>query len=153
VARAKPKPISEAVSEEAAMVQIKRPIVPAFWGKDHVSTLLYLESRAVDHGGEIDGRQMRTDANVHPHLAHDLGRYPTRLYGGLEAVDHDDWSCCEDLAAVGLLSSVGTGLHPRYVLTDLGWRVVSAVRRARAEGGRAFDPMRRAMLAILDVDP
>ena len=133
-------------------VEVKRPVAPALWGSDHLSTLLYLESRAVDYEGRLDKRHMRCDPRRHPGHAHDgtaMGPpSPTRLYGGVELPDHDDWDCIDDLEAERLVSDVGTGLNPRPVLTDRGWNVVHALRRARARA-RDVETVHQALLEAL----
>jgi hypothetical protein len=93
----------------------KVPTIPIEkWGKDHWNTLAYIETRAVDHRGEIDNRQMRCDPRIHRSLANIMpfsgvvmngGEYPTRLREGTQS-NHDDWSCVEDMEALGLLNEV-----------------------------------------------
>lgn len=109
------------------------------FGRDHWSTMLYVETRVVDHGGQPDFRHMRCDPRRHPQFAHIPWQkdIPTRLAGNKHRPKHDDWDCVEDLIAAGLLEWNGTGMHPVFALTDEGWRVVSLLRRARAEGGSA----------------
>jgi hypothetical protein len=107
------------------------------FGRDHWSTLLYIETRVVDHRGVLDNRNMRCNPKGrHPHFAHIPWEkdYPTRLAGGATRSKHDDWDCVEDLIAAGFLEWNGTGANPVFALTDEGWRVVSALRRHRAEG-------------------
>ena len=96
------------------------PISMEKWGKDHWSTLAYLETRAVDHKGKLDNRQMRCDPRIHRSLANlsplsgevmDGGKYPTRLRVGTQD-NHDDWSCVEDMESAGLLH------HVTYKTTD-----------------------------------
>lgn len=81
------------------------------WGRDHWSTFLYLETRAVDAQGRIDNSRMRCHSRLHRPFAHtssitgqiqDGSAYPTRLKEG-EIVKHDDWSCLEDMVAAGLI--------------------------------------------------
>ena len=95
------------------------PISPERFGKDHYSTLLYVEGRGVDHGGRLDHDHMRCDLSRHPVVA-GAGRvaaafgkpdgraYPTMLREtGSEAVhlsDHDDYDCLDDLGAAGWLT-------------------------------------------------
>ena len=114
------------------------------FGKDHWSTFMYVEVRCVDHNGALVREHMRVDPDRHPHLAHrgsSRPAPPTRLRGDDARVGHDDYDCLDDLAAAGLLRSVGTGAAPRFVLTDDGWRAAGRLRRWRAEGGAlaAFD--------------
>jgi hypothetical protein len=107
------------------------------WSRDHNSTLLYAETRAVDH----DGWLSPTD----PHMR--VSRlYPTRLHNGVEIHGHTDYDCLADAQAAGFLvydpdevpeaaataSRVGFG---RVRFTDDGWTYVHALRRKRAEKG------------------
>ncbi len=81
------------------------------WGKDHYSTLAYLESRAVDNGGVIQNAHMRTSIQRHPLFVArgplasptDGGQYPTSYKDG-EMTEHDDWDCLDDMVQTGLLA-------------------------------------------------
>lgn len=140
----------------------------AAWGRDHKTTLLYAESCAVDARGLIGNAHMRTDARRHPaflarnSVASRPGQYPTRLAGGYELSDHDDWDCLWDFRALGLIV-VSTprdaaewfdvdpgrrgpllfpesgikrtregGLLVKVRLTDAGFALVGELRRQRA---------------------
>jgi hypothetical protein len=107
------------------------------WGKDHWSTLAYIETRIVDFKGVPDKRHMRCDNRLHPAFAHleTDKEYPTRLRGGVERHGHDDWSCIDDAIAEGLLEWHGTGVHPLFALTPKGLTVAGALRRHKASGG------------------
>jgi len=121
------------------------PVPPRLWGRDHYSTLLYIESVVVNADGIPNRDRMRTDASRHPAmdgpsmrmLPRELRdkKYPTRLAGGVQLDDHDDWDCARDLEAAGLLRWEGTGINPCFVFTDLGWQIANMLRRHRAEGG------------------
>lgn len=115
-------------------------IAPERWGRDHWTTLLYAESRAVDYNGVLDNRHMRCSSRLHRPFAHSASKAvapPTRLLNG-EQANHDDWSCLEDMVAAGMVevhhaaNSGGIG-KARVVLTDLGWRIAHQLRRHRAE--------------------
>lgn len=117
-------------------------ISPERFGRDHWSTLAYLETRAVDAGGEIDRRRMRCDRSRHPHLVGPYTpefseSYPTRLANGEVQHDHDDWDCFDDLEAAGYLENVGTGAQPRVKLTALGHAKAAELRTARAQRAEA----------------
>lgn len=71
-------------------------IHPRSWGKDHFSTLLYLETRIVAHGGIVQGQHLR---------GRDSG-YPCRLRSG-EKLNHGDLDCIDDMKAVGLVTGGG----------------------------------------------
>ncbi|HSC15407.1 MAG TPA: hypothetical protein VLI71_09840 [Gammaproteobacteria bacterium] len=98
-----------------------KPIPPDRWGKDHRSTLLYIETRCVDYGGVLDRRQLRTDTDI-----------PTRLADGTDIKGHDDLDCIDDFIEAGLVQSWGTGLHPLVSLTDAGWKAAWELRQERA---------------------
>lgn len=96
------------------------------WGGDHWSTLLYLETCAVDHQGSVRLTALRGHRERRP------AQYPTRLNDGTEVANHDDFDCMDDMVAEGLIELVRGHFEVR--LTDLGWQVVSALRQHRAEG-------------------
>ena len=129
------------------------------WGKDHWSTLAYLETRAVEGGGVINNRQMRCDARLHREFAHmgldhsivGGGKYPTLLKDSRELENHDDWSCLEDMVAGGLIAAWYRVKYPnrafansiaKIKLTELGWWIVGQLRIHKANGGQfaAFCP-------------
>ena len=106
------------------------------WGRDHESTLLYMESVCVDHRGVPDIRRMRCDPRRHPGLAHEVSRLlgpcpPTRLKDG-ELLNHDDWDCVDDMVTAGVLVLRGTGMQPEVELTTAGWGLAHTLRRKRA---------------------
>lgn len=90
------------------------------WGRDHLSTLLYAESRAVDHGGKLP----ETDPHMRTSRA-----YPTRLGNGVEVHGHTDYDCLTDAAAAGFLTYENGIVR----FTDDGWTFVHGLRRSRAE--------------------
>jgi len=87
---------------------------PAFdaYTKTHWSVLLYIETVVVDHYGIPDDRRVNTA----------------------------DYEAVETLLEDGLLEWGGTGLNPIFSLTDAGWSVAHAVRRARADYSRPGRP-------------
>lgn len=121
------------------------------WGKDHWSTLAYLEACAVDCHGLVDNRRMRCNPRLHREFAYvnpfgrvvDGSRYPTRTKAG-DVQPHDDWSCLEDLVAAGLVRAYWRlrypersfgGAQTKVELTDLGLTIVAALRAHKARGG------------------
>lgn len=132
------------------------PIIPmGEWGKDHWSTLVYVESRAVDHNGIPDLNHLRCNETRHPGLKGPMARvclrswqpeYGTRLKGfwlhtkpdrtdpHRQLPQHDDWDCIDDLEEAGCINLIGTGINPVIRLTDLGWELAGKVRRWKAEG-------------------
>jgi hypothetical protein len=116
------------------------------WGRDHWSTLLYVESVCVDHDGIPNRDRMRVDLERHPfyggraHWIQDRkAKYPTRLKGGVEKHDHDDWDCVEDMVEAGVVDWIGTGANPQFALTEKGYKLAAALRQHRAESGRKTD--------------
>lgn len=116
------------------------------FGKDHWSTFAYIETRCVDHGGKLDPRHMRTNAQRHPLLDANGCGWPegrgTKLQGYFVEYDaefllpdHDDWDCLEDLEAASLLEilSLATG---RVRLTEQGMAVAGLLRAHKARGGQ-----------------
>jgi hypothetical protein len=97
------------------------------WGRDHHSALLYAETRAVDHGGRLDQRHMRTARD-----------YPTRLNNGVLVIGHTDYDCLADAQHAGLLTWDENEEVVRF--TEAGWAYVGKLRRERAE--RATTPSR-----------
>jgi hypothetical protein len=93
------------------------------WGKDHNSTLLYAEVRAVDHGGRL------SESDPHMRMSRE---YPTRLHNGVEVHGHTDYDCLADAQAAGFLTYEDSVVK----FTDEGWVYVHNLRRRRAEAGR-----------------
>ena len=126
------------------------------FGKDHWSTFIYVETRAVDHKGKLDNNHMRTDVDRHPMLLGESQKrfgvggdkkYTTRLKNYFEdktdcLEDHDDWDCIADLIAVGLIEIQGTDDNVIYKLTEKGWQTASQLRQHKANGGQCsnFEP-------------
>lgn len=92
------------------------------WGRDHHSTLLYAETCAVDHSG-----QLKADD---PHMR--MSReYPTRLNNDVKVYGHTDYDCLADAQNVGFLT---WDEHEQIVrFTHQGWAYVHGLRRQRAE--------------------
>lgn len=108
------------------------PVEVAQWGRDHASTLLYVETCNVDRSGKIEDARMRVDGHQHP----------TRLREG-ELHGHSDWDVLADLEHFGLVQKVADA----WLLTDLGWKVAHRLRVARA---RREDMQRLMRETILD---
>lgn len=122
------------------------------FGKDHWSTFAYIETRCVDHRGELDLKHMRCNPEKHPHFVHLTNGFGhiavwktsngTRLSGFCAETnksnkkthlkDHDDWDCIDDMEAAGLIIQNG---NLQYGLTDLGWQVISELRKWKGAGG------------------
>lgn len=106
-----------------------RFVQPDRFGKDHNSTLIYVESRVVDHGGWLWG----------PHLRPRDVLYPTRLADGEEIQMHSDLDCIEDMVMAGWIV-IRDEMEPpprvefvmRVGLTDAGWEAAHRLRRRKA---------------------
>ncbi|KKN40772.1 hypothetical protein LCGC14_0729880 [marine sediment metagenome] len=119
------------------------------WGKDHWSTLAYLETLAVDNSGfaKPNNPRMRTNEIRHPHLVGNIGyissalggsKYPTRLKDG-EVKGHDDWDCVDDAIEETLVEDIGTGLNRLYKFTKLGKKAMAKLRQFKMDGGNFGD--------------
>ena len=122
------KAVTKAAIQQAVDELDGKPVPMHLFGKDHWSTLGYLECRAVDNKGIIDNRHMRGM------YGNDVG-YPTRLAGGVTLSDHSDFDCMEDLEEAGLLQNKGSGLNPLIKMTAKGSLVSAAIRAHKADGG------------------
>lgn len=127
---------------------------PSLWGRDHLSTLRYLETYLTEHHNRFFAQpnpHMRTDPSTfgsevdvaHPFSRHQLlsgASAPTRLLNGEELKNHDDWSCLWDMGAVGALSyhpsplSRHDGRYFMVKLTHLGDQLAAELRRLRRAG-------------------
>lgn len=128
------------------------------WGRDHWTTLAYVETRCVDEKGVLNGDHLRCSLSRHPDLRGyqqvvsdlDGDKYPTRLKKGELLENHDDWSCLEDMMILGMLvveiteHQTGRGQirGSRVTLTDYGWEIAGRLRKFKGEGGNYgdFDP-------------
>ena len=116
------------------------PVPPELWGKDHVSTMVYIESVCVDGSGQPRSEKMRTwggrpqkgKVRGFPSVEFEK-EYPTRLSNGVELHDHDDWDCVNDMEAAGLIIWNGTGIQPIFELTPGGWMFAGMLRRHLAK--------------------
>jgi hypothetical protein len=147
------------------------------WGKDHWSTLAYLETRIVDYRGKIAHDHMRCHAGRHPAMLHakrrgllfgtgDGSQYPTKLRDG-ELADHDDYDCIDDMIAAGLVTAtmppapaatLVTGLveaelmtRATYALTPLGQAIAGQLRAHKGNGGnwRSFEPSPSSLTEVV----
>lgn len=117
------------------------------WGKDHWSLLLYVESRCVDYHGILDHDHMRDKLmrGTHRPMGGKWdGKDGTRLSGyfkedgskdtSRQLKNHDDHDCLEDLEAALLVKNVGSGMNPQCVMTDEGYRIITQLRKWKADG-------------------
>ena len=149
-----PRPLTMTTNTSPTVPDKSKSSVPIEkFGKDHWSTLLFLETCAVDNKGNINGDRMRCDIDIHPGLGNRCSnapgmrrvKYPTRLKDGYELPNHDDWSCFEDLCAYGLVVWEGTGVNPMVSFTDEGRKVAALLRAHKAAGG-TFKEMKPSIL-------
>jgi hypothetical protein len=117
---------------------------PAFWGWDHVSTLLYAYARWIDHSGRINHDQMRKTSSD----------CPTRLAGDELLEGHDDYDCLLDLQAQGLIRAYVGSVSRRLVFTPRGQLVVAVIHQARADCERMkdaqIDALHEAMAVVTE---
>lgn len=132
-----------------------------FWGKDHYSTLAYVETVMVECAGfevGVDPRmrsnrrtfRMLMQTNKSPRRAGSnswqLARamepqHTSFLKHGATSEGHDDWCCLQDMASAGLFTDGDDCVEPGNVLhlSDLGRRFVVALREHKAAGGQFGD--------------
>jgi hypothetical protein len=115
------------------------------FGRDHWSTFAYIACVVTGRDGIPDKDRMRTDRDRHPGLVgptvarlESKTKYPTRLAKGLERHEHDDWDCADDLETIGLIKQVGTGMNPKFILTELGWKVFKDLTEFKDKKGGSF---------------
>lgn len=131
---------------------VNRPTVPVSeWGKDHWSTLAYIETVCVDSNdgngiGTIAFDRMRVDRDRHPMLIgprqaisfsgvkENEKKYPTRLRDERELHDHDDWDCLDDMERAGLVEILSQA-NGRVRMTDAGLAMAAKLRAHKARGG------------------
>ena len=91
----------------------------------------------MDSEGKVKIVHMRTDPDIHPkYVHHDTEkRYPTRLWGGTELTNHDDWSCLEDMIDAGMMVAMMRGRSVWVSFTLFGSDVAGALRAYKARGG------------------
>lgn len=97
-----------------------KPIPVELWHKDHLSTLMYYETRLVD-GRKIQREKLRPACD----------KYPTILKDGTKVTDHGDLDCLSDASAIGFGKAKGLF---EVTLSDLGWAFVAELRRLRGSG-------------------
>ena len=131
-------------------VQIER------WGKDHWSTLAYIESICVDsmNGvGRVGRCKVQTNIDRHPEYAHmsvtpvgsqlDGAKFGIRLADStLPGPAYDEWDCIEDFENNFLVVDVGFTSEPAYRMTRLGNLVAGKVRAHWACSGGNYADIR-----------
>ena len=109
------------------------------FGKDHWSTLLFLETQIVDKQFPIDLNRLRINSTKRPFRnSSPFGwkdDYSTILKNGEKEIGHDDIDVVNDFEDFGYLKNNGTNINIYPMLTERGYSVVSALRRHIANGG------------------
>lgn len=111
-------------------------IEPVRWGRDHFSTLVYAETRAVDFQGVLHANHLRTNSDKRP-FGNGAGwndKYSTRLANGEIVAGHDDIDVLEDLEAAGLLTIVSL-VNRTIKMKPKGIRLAHQVRYHLIQGG------------------
>lgn len=128
------------------------PVVPVeHFGKDHWSTLAFVETRCVDYKGVLDKDRMRCNLNRHAAFAGPVQRrslimdwqetWGTRLNDGSVLPEHDDWDCLIDLTKAGYIEIIDID-DATVKMTPTGLDVVQRLRIYRTGTGRytGFQP-------------
>lgn len=135
------------------------------WGKDHWSTLAYVESRVINQHlvenpsvGALGFEHMRCNTDTHPLLARSHHGYVprwdpnwgTRLKGfqdrestpELILLDHDDWDCLDDMADAGLVEIISL-VNGFVRLTPRGSDICQQLSGHKHRGGTyaTFEPI------------
>lgn len=133
----------------------------ALWGRDHWSTLAYIETKLVDDDGKDEcGYSVRFDPRMRQCRRHfrvlsealpghrkreaQFGEpmqptHGSRLSDGTYLPWHDDWHCVQDLMAEGLFEHGEWDAGMELKLTELGHEVAAALRKHKAAGGTYSD--------------
>ena len=116
------------------------------FGKDHLSLLLYVESRCVDNNRVLDMDNLRVNTTTHPLIGGNPYRRRekwtenngTLLNTGERLADHDDIDCLDDLDNAGLIEIISL-VNGFMSMTDKGNELVSKIRSFKTEGGQLRD--------------
>lgn len=139
-------------------------IEPARWGRDHWSTLAYIDSRMTDFGEPylmgIDPkmrtkrRHLRVFAEANAFNSAKARTYyrtrgqttigqddGSRLRDNTIVRNHDDFDCIQDFAAAGLLTVTPDKIEPGTAISfsDKGREVMGALRLHKQAGGQWID--------------
>lgn len=127
------------------------------WGKDHWSTLGYVEAVSVENAGFQVGQDPRMKTNRrHSRVLQTCPRprrtagftlgvvmapeHATRLKDGTQVDGHDDWACLQDFVGEGLFE-YGSEVEPKKTLrlSERGLALTAALRAHKANGGSYSD--------------
>ena len=147
----------------ANSIQNKEYTPMSKWGKDHWSTLAYIDTVITDYVyfPIIKNDRMRTTKNnliiLHNNGIYkkekfirdgsyiksevEVKEYPTRLNDGTEIKDHDDFSCIVDFAKEGLLNKDEKHItvDSKIKLSKLGRDVINKLREHKSKGKNFAD--------------
>ncbi|HEY4278377.1 MAG TPA: hypothetical protein VGM91_09170 [Conexibacter sp.] len=120
----------------------ERPPLGKF-GPHHWQMLLVLENAEVARA-PVDVSRLRCNPETHPLRRVEGSPFwapgdGSALRDGTVVVDHDDYDCLHDLALAKLMRWRGTVERPLFMLTEEGWRLAAAARRAVAARGGVDD--------------
>ena len=125
-------------------MMMEMTISPEQFGKDHWSTLAFVETRCVDDNGVLDKDRMRCNLNRHRGLAGKTQQgsglmdwkmnWCTCLKDGTPLPEHDDWDCLIDLAKAGYVEIIDIDAGT-VRLTEQGWTIAHQLRRFIAQKG------------------
>lgn len=124
-------------------------VPPELWGRDHFSTLAYIENQLVDNeycvAFDPHMRQNRTNYRTLGELAGAKVKYGvvmspehgSILSDGTYLSWHDDWCCVQDMLHYKLFDGEDDDFDIGFSLklTELGYNVVANLRKHKAEGG------------------
>jgi hypothetical protein len=119
------------------------------WGRDHYSTLAYVETQLVEGGYAVQFdkrmRQNRRHFRVLPGRKTEAvpmsPEHGSRLADGTYLPWHDDWCCVQDMLRLGLFEGEPDDWDAGMTLklTDKGHAVAAALRKHKAQGGSFSD--------------
>ena len=116
------------------------------WSKDHLSLILYVESRCVDNNGVLDMDNLRVNTTTHPLIGGNPYRRRekwtenkgTLLNTGERLSDHDDIDCLDDLDEAGVIEIISL-VNGFVRMTKKGNALAAKIREFKTEGGQYID--------------
>lgn len=154
-----PESLAASLAAPVHVFSVTEYIPMGFWGKDHWSTLAYLESVMVDCAGFQVGTDARmktgrrnwrvmAEGCASPKRA---GRatnalsmvmteeQSTKLNNGQRVSGHDDWSCVQDMAAEGLFAQAPDAIEPGVILafSPKGVEIANGLREFKRNKGQS----------------
>ena len=146
-------------------------VPPELWGRDHYSTLAYVETKLVDDKYSVrfdpHMRQNRRNwrvlsqskrvplkpGDIRNGLVMDP-KYGSRLADDTYLPWHDDWCCVQDMMAAGLFHGDTDDFDAGFQLqlTNKGYAAAAAIREHKAKGGN-FSICAAAVLIAIGYQP